>query len=241
MLVPIAAALLPANASAPALASLPLAQILESMERHDRTQAEQLKHYQAVRHYQVEYHGLGISLAAKMEVEVNFDPSSGKSFRILSQSGSKLLCEKVLKRAVESEKEASQNKEATALTAANYKFQILGSESLNGRPAYILSVAPLKASKFLYRGKIWVDGEDFAVARIDAAPAKNPSFWISRTSIGYTSAKTGDFWLPQQSRSETKVLIGGVAVLTIDYGVYRIVSGTPHRVAGDSPPGALSP
>jgi hypothetical protein len=233
VLVPLAAAFLPANASAPAVPSLPLEQILKSMEHHDRTQAEELKHYQAVRHYQLEYRGLGTSVAAKMEVEVNFDASSGKSFRIVSQSGSKLLCEKVLKKAVDSEEEASKNKEATALTTANYKFQLLGTESLNGRPAYILSVVPLKASKFLYRGKIWVDAEDFAVAGIDAAPAKNPSFWISRTSIRYTSAKTGDFWLPQQSRSETKVLIGGTAVLTIDYGIYQIVSDAPHRGAGD--------
>ncbi|MGB6743068.1 MAG: hypothetical protein WBE38_05360, partial [Terracidiphilus sp.] len=139
----------------------------------------------------------------------------------------------VLKRAVDSEEEASQNKEATALTAANYKFQLVGTESLNGRPAYILSVTPFKASKFLYRGKIWVDAEDFAVAGIDAAPAKNPSFWISRTLIRYTSAKTGDFWLPRQSRSESKILIGGTAVLTIDYGSYQIVPDTQHRGAGD--------
>jgi hypothetical protein len=233
VLVPIAAALLPAYASAPAVPSLSLEQILESMERHDRMQTEELKHYQAVRHYQVEYRGLGTSVAAKMEVEVNFDATSGKSFHVVSQSGSKLLCEKVLKKAVDSEEEASNNKEATALTAANYKFQLLGTESLNGRPAYVLGVAPLKASKFLYRGKVWVDAEDFAVAAIDAAPAKNPSFWISRTSIRYTSAKTGDFWLPQQSRSETKVLIGGTAVLTIDFGSYHIVSVAPHRGAGD--------
>jgi hypothetical protein len=233
VLVPFAAAFLPATASAPAVSIPSLERILQSMERHDRIQAEELKHYQAVRHYQVEYRGFGTSVAAKMEVEVDFDASSGKSFHILSQSGSKLLCQKVLKKAVDSEEEASKNKEANALTAANYKFQLLGTESLNGRPAYVLSVAPFKASKFLYRGKIWVDAEDFAVAGIDAAPAKNPSFWISRTSIRYTSAKTGDFWLPQQSRSETKVMIGGTAVLTIDYGSYQIVSNAPHRGAGD--------
>ncbi|MGB6742991.1 MAG: hypothetical protein WBE38_04970, partial [Terracidiphilus sp.] len=72
----------------PTIASLPLAQILESMERHDQSQAKELKHYQAVRLYQVEYRGLGTSLAAKMEVEVDFDASKGKSFRIVSQNGS---------------------------------------------------------------------------------------------------------------------------------------------------------
>jgi hypothetical protein len=220
------------NASTPTPANLPVAQILDQMQRHNLSQTEQLKHYQAVRHYHVEYRGFSVSIAANMEVAVNFDASSGKSFRIVSQSGSKLLCEKVLKKAVDSEKEASQDKEATALTPANYRFQLAGSESLGGRPAYILDVEPLTQSKFLYRGRIWVDSTDFAVVKIEAEPAKNPSFWISRPQIKYANAKTGDFWLPQQNRSETKVRIGGTAVLTIDYGTYQITSEAPYRVAG---------
>ena len=123
---------------------------------------------------------------------------------------------------MDSEIEASKDGGATALTPANYRFQLLGSESVNGRPAYILSVEPLTESKFLYRGKVWVDATDFAVAKIEASPAKNPSFWISRTLIQYTYAKTGNFWLPQRSRSESKIRIGGTAVLTIDYGTYQI-------------------
>jgi len=51
---------------------------------------------------------------------------------------------------------------------------------------------------------------------------------VSRTLIRYTSAKTGDFWLPQLSRSETKVRIGGTAVLLIDYGTYQVISATPN-------------
>lgn len=215
------AALWPAHASTPAPANLPLAQILALMEHHDQIQREGLKHYKAVRQYKVEYRGLG-TLEAAMEVEVEFDAASGKSFRILSQSGSKILAEKVLKRAMDSEKEASQDGAATAMTRANYQFQLLGSESLDGHPAYILSVEPLTESKFLYRGKVWVDATDFAVVKVEATPAKNPSFLISRTLIRYTCKKTGDFWLPQQSRSETKVRIGGTAVLMIDYGTYQI-------------------
>jgi hypothetical protein len=218
-----------ANTSIPA--NLSVAELLDQMQRHNLSQTEGLRHYQAVRHYHVEYRGFATTIAANMEVAVNFDASSGKSFRIVSQSGSKLLCEKVLKKAVDSEKEASQDKGATALTPGNYRFQLAGSESLDGRPAYILDVEPLKPSKFLYRGKIWVDSTDFAVVKIEAEPARNPSFWISRPLIRSVSAKTGDFWLPKQNRSETKVRIGGTAVLTIDYGSYQISSEPPHPAA----------
>ncbi|MGO8932601.1 MAG: hypothetical protein ACLPLZ_02690 [Terracidiphilus sp.] len=232
VLIFVGAALWPARVNTPVPASLPLAQILVLMEHHDQIQREGLKHYRAVRQYHVEYRGLA-NLEARMEVEVDFDAASGKSFRIVSQSGSKILGEKVLMRAMDSEKEASEDREATALTPANYRFQLQGSESVNGRPAYILSVEPLKDSKFLYRGKIWVDATDFAVAKIEAAPAKNPSFWISRTLIRYSSAKTGNFWLPQRSLSESKIRIGGTAVLNIDYGAYQINWDKTHPGGAD--------
>jgi hypothetical protein len=211
-----------ANGDISPAANLSSAQIVEQMQRHNQARTQALKHYKSVRHYQVEYRGFSKSIVARMDVEVAYEASTGKSFRIVSQSGSKLLCEKVLKRAVESEKEAAQDKGATALTAANYKFHLVGTESLGGRPAYILDVEPVKESKFLYRGKIWVDAADFVLAKVEAEPAKNPSFWISRTRIQFTNAKRGDFWLPEKNRSETKVRIGGTAVLTIDYGVYQI-------------------
>jgi hypothetical protein len=232
-LLAVSSAFSPALASTPTPASLSAAQILEQMQHHNQSQKEALKHYQAMRHYQVEYRGFATSIAAKMDVEINFDTSTGKSFRIVSQSGSKLLCEKVLKRAVDSEQEASQDQAATALTPANYKFQLAGIESLNGRPAYVLTVVPLKDSKFLYRGKVWVDAADFAVVKIEVTPAKNPSFWISQTLIKSTNAKTGDFWLPQVNRSETKVRVGGTAVFTIDYGTYQVVSNAPGSSVGN--------
>lgn len=203
-------------------AILNAAQIVDQMQHHNQARNEELKDYKSLRHYTVDYHGFSTSIAAAMDVEVAYDAASGKSFRVVSESGSKFLCDKVLKRAVDSEEEASRDKSSTALTAANYAFQLLGSENVRGRPAYILDVKPIAASKFLYRGKIWVDAVDFAVAKIEAEPAKNPSVWISRTEINFTSAKTGDFWLPEQNRSETKVRIGGSAVLTIVYGPYQV-------------------
>jgi len=197
------------------------------MQLHDQARARELRHYQALRQYQVEYRGFSATVAARMAVEVNYDTAAGKSFKIVSQSGSKFLLEKVLKRAVDSEKEASQDKSSTALTLANYKFKLAGSEVLGSRPAYILDVEPLVPSKFLYRGKVWVDAADFAVVKMETEPAKSPSFWISRTQIHCTNAKTDGFWLPEQVRSETKVRIGGTAVLTIDYGRYEIAANPP--------------
>jgi len=163
-------------------------------------------------------------------VNADYDAASGKTFHIVSQSGSKLLIDKVLKRLLESETDA-QKQHSTDLTTANYSFKLVGEESVDGREAYILEVQPLTDNKYLYRGKIWVDAADFALARIEAAPAKNPSFWIASTAIHHRYEKTGSFWLPAQNESDTNVRVGGKAVLKIDYGKYD-VTPAPALVAG---------
>ena len=217
-----------------AKAPLTSPQIVDQMLLHNRARADGLKHYQSLRHYEVSYKGYAVHLGAKLTVEADYDAVSGKTFRVVSQSGSSLLVDKVLKRLLESEKEAQQNKKANDLTPANYKFQLTGIENVGDRPAYILEVKPLVDSKYLYRGKIWVDAEDFAVAKIEAQPAKNPSFWISSTAINHQYIKTDGFWLPAQNRSESKVRVGGTALLTIDYGTYQVVPETSAIAGGGS-------
>ena len=217
--------------------ALTAAQIVDQMQLYNQRRIAQFRHYHSVRHYQVEYKGFSADIHAEMVVEADYDAASGKTFRVVSQSGSKLLCEKVLKRAVDSEKEASQDKNSTALTPANYRFQLIGTDNLAGRPAYILFADPITPSKFLYRGKIWVDAAEFALAKVDAEPSKSPSFWISSTRIRFTSSKTGDFWLPQQTTSETHVRIGGAATLTINFGTYQVV---PSQAAPAQSPSVAS-
>jgi hypothetical protein len=222
----------------PPSAKLSLDQIVAGIQARSRMQSQTLKQYHALRTYRVVYHGLG-TMSARMQVEITYDAARGKSFRIVSQSGSMLLRDVVLKRAVNSEAEASRDKGATDLSPANYSFRLLGTDNVNGRPAYILDVEPLKPEKFLYRGSVWVDAANFGVLKIQAAPAKNPSFWISKTTIWVTNELTDGFWLPQETRSQTAVRMGGTATLTIDYGRYQIDQPAP-RTAQVLPPASRS-
>jgi Outer membrane lipoprotein-sorting protein len=222
--ISIAAGAWPEDVGATSVPGISAVQIAEQMQVLDQACTQRLKHYKALRHYHVEYHGFSAAVVADMTVEVTFDAASGKSFRIVSESGSKFLAEKVLRRAVDSEKEAAQSKSSSTMNPGNYKFKLVGSETVGGNPAYILEVEPRVASKFMVRGRVWVDQADFAVVKMETQPAKSPSFWISRTLIEYTGSKTDGFWFPQKVRSETKVRIGGTAVLTIDYGSYQIAS-----------------
>jgi len=168
-----AAPVTPANATLTSVQpSLTSSQIVDEMLRHNQARAQELKHYESERNYAVEYRGYKAHIAATLVVDATYDSSTGKTFRVVSQSGNGLLVDKVLKRLVASEQDADHDKSSTALTPANYRFTLVGVDTLDGRPAYVLEVEPLVESKYLYRGKIWVDASEFAVAKIAASPAK---------------------------------------------------------------------
>lgn len=207
------------STSAPA--TITTADIVRQLVARNQDRAQRLGHYTSERHYQIQYRGFPHAAAASMDVQADCDGSSSRTFRVLSESGSHLLINHVLKKLLLSEEEGAHNQSETALTPANYLFTLVGATRENGRQLYVLKVAPIVARKLLYRGTIWVDAEDYAVVRIEAEPAQNLSFWIRNTQIHHVYSKTGEFWLPESDRSETKVRLGGTAILTIDYGTYR--------------------
>ena len=86
----------------------------------------------------------------------------------------------------------------------------------------MLAVYPKAKSKYVYRGKVWVDATDFAVTRIDAEPAQNPSFWTKKNEVHHEYMKVQDFWLPRHNESVSYIRLGGRATLTIDYNNYRV-------------------
>ena len=130
----------------------------------------------------------------------------------------------MFKRLLASEEEAqnSDNQQQTALTPRNYLFELQGEEVTDQGRLYMLNVQPRTHNKFLYRGTIWVDSNDFAIVRIEAQPAENPSFWISQTRIEQRYAKFGSFWLPVRNQSTSKVRLGGTATLVIEYQDYQV-------------------
>lgn len=215
-------------AAADAPAALSVDQIVARLTEANKRRRDDLEGYKEERHYSVTYHGFPADLSAKMAVEVTYEAPETKNFRILSQTGSKLLADHVLKKLLTTEEAAARDPRETALNTENYGFTLLGEELVGNRPCYKLQVTPKGDSKLLYQGTVWVDADDYAVTKIDARPAHNPSFWIRSTKIHHIYAKTGPFWLPEHNESDTDVRFGGRAVLTIDYGTYQTTAADPH-------------
>jgi hypothetical protein len=208
---------------------LTVEQVVNNLVRRNLERAQALAAYQGTRIYRLEYHGFLGARSAAMFVDVRYKSPGTKEFSIRSETGSKLLIERVFKKLLQSEKEAftEENPRRSALNRDNYEFAQVGYESTPTGSLYILSVEPRTKNKFLYRGRIWVDAEDFAVVRLEGEPAKNPSFWTKDTKIEQIYAKVGDFWFPTSNRSITSIRLGGRAYLTIDYKDYRTTAVPP--------------
>jgi len=233
LLVPVLATLvlLPLNRgvaeAAPPVPSHPLltaSQVVEKLIENNDARAEALGSYEGRRSYRLDYVGFPANMHAEMTVDMSYQSPATKEFRVVSESGSKWIINHIFKRLLDTEREAqdTDNLQRTALDNQNYNFTLLPDAGGAGGCRYELAVEPKIPNKFLFRGRIWVDDQDFAVCRIEAEPAQNPSFWIKRTEIQHAYLKVGDFWLPSDNRSVSSLRLGGLATLTIRYEDYKI-------------------
>jgi hypothetical protein len=227
----------------PSITTAPLSvdEVVSNLVRRDAERAQALGHYESTRVYRLTYHGFPGDRQAEMTVEAAYDSPSTKRFQVISQSGSNLIVNRVFKRLLESEKEAAEPEmhARTLLNRDNYDFALIGFEPSEPGGLYVLAVYPKTRSKYLYRGKVWVDGTDFAVTRIEAEPAQNPSFWIKKSEIHHEYMKVQGFWLPRRNQSVSYIRLGGRATLTIEYKDYRVSDSSGN--AAQAVPSEMGP
>jgi hypothetical protein len=204
-------------------------QIVSRMQERNHERERALRKLQGTRFYRVEYRGFFGDREAEAVVGYNFSSPDNKEFVVISQSGSKFIFDHVIKGLLEGEKEAAtaENRSRTALSPRNYDFTLDAAESAKETSRYVLNVIPKNDNKFLYRGKIWIDSGDFAVARIHAQPAKTPSFWVKKSEVHHEYEKVGDFWLPAENKTESVIRLGGRALLSIEYKDYKLTETAP--------------
>lgn len=221
-----------AQGGAAAKPALTADEIVSTMVSQNQARAAALRGYAGRRVYTLQYRGFPGDRSAEMTVDVRYTAPNRKQFTIVSESGSKVIIDHVFKRLLSGEEEAqnSSNQREITLTPQNYRFEYLGQETAGDRLLYVLQVQPKVKNKFVYRGKVWIDATDLAVVKIEAEPAKNPSFWITHAHVEQKYGKFGSFWLPVQNTSTSELrMLHGTAALQIHYQDYAL-EGTPATV-----------
>jgi hypothetical protein len=207
-------------------------EVINRVVEMNEVRSKALKSYSSIRSYHLECHCLSHKIA-DMVVRVDYEAPNKKVFTILSESGSGTVRSRAFKKLLEAEQESmrEENQQRSAISPENYTFQLSDYEKTDADEFYVIEAQPRTKNKFLFQGSIWVDAKDFAITRVEGQPAVNPSWWTLHTEFKRSYEKVGNFWLPTSNQSETKVRVFGTAVLTIEYGHYRITQAGGATVA----------
>jgi hypothetical protein len=201
-------------------------QIVARMVARNQERARALEGYRSRRHYHLDYNGLLGSRQADMVVDVLYHSPNEKEFSVVSESGSKWICRHVLQRLMQVEQENArpEARQRTEINPENYDFRLLRVETgADGTPFYVLQAEPRTESPYLFRGTVWVEGRDFAVARIEGEPAKNPSRWTKQSDFKHEYLCLDGFWLPAKNVTLTQLHLLGHSHLTIEYKDYQVM------------------
>jgi len=214
----------------PAPLPMTVTEVVDHMVQADNERLATFPGYTGMRRYHFE--NKKFNKRAEITVRVVCDDTGAKTFEVVAESGSGFVRTHIIRRMMDAEREASQRGEhqQTRILPQNYDFQLLGTETVEGRPAYVLEISPNTTNQFLVRGRIWVDAEDFAITRVECSPAKNPSFWIHNVKVLHRYDRIGRFWLPVANQSHAEARIFGLTEVGIDYFDYQI--SKPQAKAG---------
>jgi hypothetical protein len=195
-------------------------EIVARMAAHDLARQSSIQGYAGMRRYVLENQKL--HKRAEMLVQVQGDKDGTKHFAVVSEDGWKAAHKHVLRKMLESETETSrpEKRAGATLDSENYDFSLIGTELAAGRTAYVLEVRPKRSEKYLFEGRIWVDAEDYALARAEGKPAKKPSFWTERIHFVQIYEKSGPVWFPLSTQSVTEAHLFGTTDVSIEYFDY---------------------
>ena len=209
-------------------------EVVANMYRSDTLRESASGGYTGTREYVVENHQL--QKRARMLARVTCDPTGTKHFEVTSEDGWKSASNHVLRPMLETESDSSRpdTRPQNRVTADNYTFQLIDIEPLDGRTAYVIQAIPKREDKSLFRGRIWVDTEDYALARVEGEPAKNPSFWTKKVQFVQQYQKSGAYWFPAETTSITEARIFGTTEVSIRYFDYTPAVRTSTRAANYS-------
>ena len=222
-----------ASASSQTSGSLPSADVVVAkMMLVDTERRSELTGYTALRHY-VAVNG---DRRAEIVVRVDCTGDGAKQFTMISENGSNSIRKHALYKMLSEEREASrrESRDGNRITPANYRFTMLGQETLHTGPAYVLAISPKTENKYLIDGKIWVDAKDSSIVRIEGRPARNPSFWVHDVHFVHTYQRVGQFWFAALTHTTSEIRIFGPSELTIDNSDYTLNSSKNRTADTDS-------
>jgi len=192
------------TASAMAAQAPDLATIVQRMTFAHQQNRSRMHAYVLTRAYHVFQKG---EQKSEFVATISYVPPQEKSFAISESSGG--MAERVVRKALEKEVELAKNPETIELGPSNYSFVLVGSQPIDGRLCYVLDMTPLRASKDLLKGRLWVDQQSYLVRRVEGEPSKSPSWWIKSLRLVLTYGEHDGMWMQTASEADAHIRMAG--------------------------------
>lgn len=224
-LVTISSAVLPAQPSPDAAA------IVHALDVENQSRYEHVLGFTDVEHYVVFRGDDQVHPAAEMMVRMTYRKGTGKSYEILTQSGSGLVMKYGLRPLLENEK-ALNNPERVAqswFTSANYEMKPKPgvTQTIDGRPCVALAITPLHKAPNMIEGTLWVDVRDRTQVEVEGIASQKASMFAGTTHMMRRYANMHGYAMATHARAESSSAFVGRTVITIDYTDYHFqISGS---------------
>src|SRR5262249_21002267 len=153
------------------------------------------------------------------EVRTTFHAPDMRESAIVTEEGSRIILERVFDPILDAEKNEVQPKQKVSydILPENYEFTTVGVDNCGERKCFRLAIAPKRKNKYLLDGFIWVDAEDYGLAKVQGSPSKRLSFWTLKTEITRTYSRVGNVWLTSRIDSASDIVVAGRSSLSIEY------------------------
>jgi hypothetical protein len=201
------------------------AAIIRDLDAASQSRFENVLSFTDVEHYSV-YRGADqMDAAAQMTVKVTYKKGVGKTYQILSQSGSELVIRYGLRPLLENEK-AINNPATVAqswFTSANYEMKLKPgvSQMIDERPCLGLAITPRRKAPHMIEGTLWVDARDHTLVQVEGLASKSPSIFARTTHMMRRYANMHGYAMATHARAESSSLLFGRTVVIIDYSDYK--------------------
>ena len=200
--------------------------VVRGVDASVQSRLNRLGGYTVTEHYAV-FRGKDQSHpAAEMLVKTTYRKESGKSYQVLSQSGSSLWRDEVLHTLLDNEKRMSQpgNVQTALIDSANYdmKFDSNPRDRLNERDCLVLDITPRRNSEYLFKGKLWVDAQDFAIVQLKGTAAKSAFFLASAAEVSRQYDELNQLPMATHAQAISGSALLGQTIVKIDYTDYQL-------------------
>lgn len=206
--------------------------IVQSVDRAVMARVNTIEGYTVTEHYAVFRNHDETHPAAEMTVKTTYKQETGKSYEILSESGSAVLRRFVLGAILDNEKQLNQpgTREGSWFVSANYEMKLKSpaTERIDGRDCYALTIAPKRKATFLIDGTLWVDAKSGSIVQVQGQSSKSPSMFTGPTQMSRQYVDVDGFSEATHARAVSNSALFGETVVTIDYRDYQIQLRQPQ-------------